>query len=81
MCDQWMMYLKGCLKKMENVAYVFEMMRDGNKKVIMKYEDYPKYSKMYENLSEDEKNSIKQKVFDKKPKRQVRGSRPLSATS
>lgn len=64
---------------MENVAYVFEMMREGNKSVTVKYEDYPKYSKMYENLSEDEKNSIKQKVSDKKPKRPVKGSRSLSA--
>ena len=58
---------------------VFEMLRKDNNRVTVKYEDYPKYVKMYESLTDDEKNSIMQKVSDRKPKRPVKGPCPLSA--
>lgn len=59
--------------------YVFEMLRKDNKGVTLKYEDYPKYVKMYESLSDEEKNSIMQKVPKVEQKRPVKGPRPLSA--
>ena len=64
---------------MDKIVCVFEMLRKGNKSVTVKYEEYPKYVKMYESLTDDEKTFIMQKVSDKKPKRPVKGPRPLSA--
>lgn len=64
---------------MDKLVCVYEMLRKGNKSVTMKYEDYPKYVKMYDSLTDDEKNSIMQKVADRKSKRPMKGSRPLSA--
>ena len=64
---------------MDKLVCVYEMLRKGNNGVTMKYEDYPKYVKMYDSLSDDEKNSIMKKVADRKPKRPTKGPRPLSA--
>lgn len=52
-----------CISKM-NIAYVFELarMHKGIKtgRFVLNYNEYPKYSKMYESLTETEKNEIKQ---------------------
>jgi hypothetical protein len=50
----------------KNIAYVFEVARmdKGIKtgRFVMKYSEYPKYSKMYESLTEAEKNEIIKQV-------------------
>lgn len=51
---------------MENIPYVFEMVRihrGCKEKVSMTYEEYVKYSKMYEELSESEKSKIRSQIL------------------
>jgi hypothetical protein len=58
---------------MDLIPYVFEFARirnnkENDKRFVMKYEDYTKYRIMFEDLSEEEKRIIYEKVMIKKKK-------------
>lgn len=58
---------------MDLIPYVFEFARirnnkENDKRFVMRYEEYTNYRKMFEDLSDDEKRVIYEKVMTRKKK-------------
>lgn len=59
------------MTRFEIIPFVFELARiqtgkENDKKFFMKYEEYPKYVKMFDELDDDERTSLIERVRSKK---------------